>query len=64
MSASEKKLKITLVRSILGTPEPQRRVVAALGLKRTNNSVEHFDSPMIRGMIRKVPHLITVEECQ
>ncbi|MFM7389184.1 MAG: 50S ribosomal protein L30 [Vampirovibrionales bacterium] len=63
MTASDKKLKITLTRSVLGTPEKQRRVVAALGLKKTNRSVEHYDTVLIRGMIRKVSHLLTVEEC-
>lgn len=56
------KLKITLVRSLAGRPEKQRAVVKALGLHRIRHTVEHSDSPQIRGMVRKVAHLITCEE--
>ncbi|ABO48782.1 LSU ribosomal protein L30P [Desulforamulus reducens MI-1] len=56
------KLKITLVRSLIGRPEAQRKVVRALGLGKTNSMVEQNDSPIIRGMINKVAHLVKVEE--
>lgn len=56
------KLKITLKKSVIGTPEDQRATVKALGLKKTNSSVEQEDSPEIRGMIHKVAHLLKVEE--
>ncbi|AEF93134.1 ribosomal protein L30 [Desulfotomaculum nigrificans CO-1-SRB] len=56
------KLKITLVRSLIGKPETQRKVVRALGLGKTNSVVEHNDTPQIRGMINKVSHLVKVEE--
>ena len=49
-----KQLRITLVRSVIGRPEPQRRTVEALGLKKINQVVEHEDTPQIRGMINKV----------
>ena len=55
-------LKITLVRSVIGSPEKQRKVVKALGLKKTNSSVVQDDNAFIRGMIAKVHHLVSVEE--
>ncbi|BBB91377.1 MAG TPA: 50S ribosomal protein L30 [Methylomusa anaerophila] len=55
------KVKITLTRSLIGRPEDQRATVKALGLKKTNSSVTQEDTPVIRGMIRKVEHLVTVE---
>lgn len=56
------KLKITLVRSLIGRPENQRKTVRSLGLTKTNSSVVHEDTPQIRGMINKVTHLLKVEE--
>lgn len=58
------KLKIVLTRSLIGRPEEQRATVKALGLGKTNSSVVQEDSPAIRGMIRKVSHLVSVEEVQ
>ncbi len=58
------KLKITLTRSLIGRPENQRATVKALGLGKTNSSVIHEENDAIRGMIRKVEHLVTVEEVQ
>lgn len=58
------KLKITLTRSLIGRPEDQRATVRALGLGKTNSFVEQDDTAVIRGMIRKVEHLVTVEEVQ
>ncbi len=58
------KLKITLTRSLIGRPEDQRATVKALGLGKTNSSVVQDDSPVIRGMVRKVVHLVSVEEVQ
>lgn len=55
-------LKITLVRSLIGRPETQRKVVRALGLGKTNSVVEKTDNPQVRGMINKVAHLVKVEE--
>ncbi len=57
-----KKLKIVQKRSIIDQIEPQKRTIKALGLGRPGYSVEHNDTPQIRGMIRKVVHLVTVEE--
>lgn len=56
------KLKITLVKSLIGRPESQRVTVRTLGLTRTNSSVIQEDTPQIRGMISKVAHLLKVEE--
>lgn len=56
------KLRITQIRSLISRPEPHRRTVRALGLKRINDSVIQEDKPEIRGMINKVSHLVKVEE--
>lgn len=58
------KLYITWVRSTIGLPEPQRRVIQALGLRRLHQTVERADSPTIRGMVHKVQHLVRVERVQ
>lgn len=60
--AATKKIRVTLVRSPIGYPEPQKRTVRALGLRRMHQTVEHTDTPAIRGMITKVVHLVQVEE--
>jgi large subunit ribosomal protein L30 len=67
MSASKtveapKKVKVTLIRSTIGVQEKLIRVVRSLGLRKTNRSVEHYVTPIIAGMLKKVPHLVTVEE--
>lgn len=56
------KLKITLTRSLIGRPEDQRATVKALGLGKMNSSIVQDDTAAIKGMIRKVEHLVTVEE--
>jgi len=56
------KLKIQQVRSTVGRIENQRRTVRALGITRLYQTVEHEDTPQIRGMIQKIKHLIKVEE--
>ncbi len=60
--ANAKTLRITLVRSPIGYAERQKRTVRALGLRRMNQTVEQADTPVIRGMIAKVSHLLKVEE--
>lgn len=55
------KLKITQVRSTIKRLEKQKRTMRALGIKRLHETVVHNDSPTIRGMIKCVAHLITVE---
>ena len=59
-----KKLRITQTRSIIDQIEPQKRTIKALGLGRPNYSVMKNDTPQVRGMIRKVIHLVKVEEVQ
>lgn len=61
-SASEKKIRVTLVRSPIGYTKDQRATANALGLRRMHQTVEHVDSPALRGMIRKIVHLVQVEE--
>ena len=56
------KLKITLVKSIIGRPEKHRKVVRGLGLKKMNRSVVRLDTPEIRGMVNTVSHLVSAEE--
>ena len=57
-----KKLLITQTRSAIDRIEPQKRTIKALGLGRPNYSVVKEDTPQIRGMIRKVIHLVDVKE--
>ncbi len=57
-----KKIKITLVRSRIGTTPYQRKQLDALGLKRMHRSKVFNDTPAIRGIIEKVPHLLSVAE--
>jgi large subunit ribosomal protein L30 len=54
------KLQVTLVKSTIGRPKKHRDVVAGLGLKKLNHSVEHADTPEVRGMISKISHLLNV----
>jgi large subunit ribosomal protein L30 len=60
--AKKKTLKIKLVKSPIGYSQRQKGTVKALGLKKLNDIVEHTDTPVIRGMIFKVSHLVEVEE--
>lgn len=55
-------LRITLIRSSIGHKEEQKRTIRALGLRRLGQTVIRGDSPEVRGMIRKVKHLVSVEE--
>ncbi len=58
----KKTLKITLVKSLISSPERQKATVRALGLNKVNQTVELADSKVVRGMIAKVIHLVNVEE--
>ena len=55
-----KKLNVTLTRSLIGLSPKQEATVKALGLRRINQTVQHDDTPTIRGMIAKVPHVLRV----
>ena len=60
--SERKALRITLVRSGIGCPRRQRQTLTGLGLTRVGNTVLHYDSPSMQGMIRKVLHLVEVRE--
>lgn len=60
--ADEKTLRITQVRSAIKRPKKQQRTLHALGIRRIRHTVEHIDSPQLRGMLAVVSHLVTVEE--
>lgn len=55
-------LKITQVKGLVGTNPNHRKNIGALGLKRIGQSVVKQDTPIVRGMVQKVRHLVTVEE--
>ena len=56
------KIKVTKVRSAIDRSKNQKRILEALGLKKIGQTVEHDDSSSIMGMVRKVNHLVSVEE--
>ena len=56
------RLRITWVRSCIGRPQSQEKVIQALGLRRLHQTVIHGDTPTMRGMVNKVKHLVAVEE--
>jgi len=60
-TGSKKTVKVTLVRSIIGTRESHRATVRGLGLCRINHCVELEDTPAVRGMIHKVAYLVKAE---
>lgn len=57
-------IKITLTKSAIGYSEDQKRTVKALGLGKLNSSTVKPDNPQIRGMVRKISHLVTVEQVE
>ena len=57
-----KVLKVTWVKSTIGYSTRQKNTVRALGLRRLGQTIEHSDTPAIRGMLNKVSHLVKVEE--
>jgi large subunit ribosomal protein L30 len=61
-NTSGKTLRVTLLKSPIGYTKDQKATVRALGLRRMNQTVEHKDSPAIRGMLNKIGHLIRIEE--
>jgi large subunit ribosomal protein L30 len=62
MAAEGKRLKLQLVRSPIGGTERQRATVRALGLRKLRQVVEQSDSPVTRGMVQKVAHLVRIVE--
>ncbi len=61
-ATTERKLRITWVKSSIGYPLRQKRTIRALGLRQLGDVVEKADTPAIRGMVDKVRHLVRVEE--
>ncbi len=61
-TAGSKTLRVTLVRSPIGFTKDQKATVFALGLHRMHQTVEHKNTPAVRGMLTKVIHLLKVEE--
>ena len=53
-------LKVKMIGSIIGCPDKQRATVRGLGLRRLHQVVERADTPEIRGMVKKVPHLVAL----
>ncbi len=60
--ASGKTLRVTWVRSAIGFTKDQKATVRALGLHRLHETVEHQDTPALRGMLTKIIHLLKIEE--
>ncbi len=59
---SEEKIKIKLVKSVIGAPEKHEKIVRALGLTKTNRVVEHNKTDIIMGMVKKIPHMVEIVE--
>lgn len=57
-----KKLRITQIRSGIDRPERQKRTLIALGIKKMNQTVELEATPQVAGMVKKIKHLLSVEE--
>ncbi|HEX9202970.1 MAG TPA: 50S ribosomal protein L30 [Vicinamibacteria bacterium] len=55
-------VKVKMIGSVIGCPDDQRATVRGLGLRKLHQVVEREDTPMVRGMIKKVPHLVAVVE--
>ena len=59
---SKNKLKIKQIKSVIGYRVQSRNTLEALGIKKMNQSVIHDDSPAIRGMVKSIQHLVSMEE--
>jgi large subunit ribosomal protein L30 len=57
-----KKVRVTLVKSAIGYSKRHKDTVRALGLRRLHQTVEHADTPVLRGMLAKVAHLVEVQD--
>jgi large subunit ribosomal protein L30 len=62
MSADRKTVKVKQIRSGIGCPREMRETLKALGLGKMHRVAERIDSPELRGMIKKIPHLVEVVE--
>ena len=61
---NDKTVLVTLVRSPIGYTRDQKATALALGLRRMHQTIEHRDTPSLRGMINKIAHLVQVEEAK
>ncbi len=59
---AKKNIKVTLVKSLIGSTEKQRRIAKALGLTKKDQTVEHQNTPVINGMVSAISHLLKVTE--
>jgi large subunit ribosomal protein L30 len=59
---SGKTLRVTLVRSSIGYTKDQKATVKALGFRRLHQTIQHKDTPALRGMLNKIIHLLKIEE--
>jgi large subunit ribosomal protein L30 len=59
-SAAAGTVKIKMIGSVIGCPEKQRETVRGLGLRRLHQVVERVDTPAVRGMVKKIPHLVAI----
>lgn len=57
-----KMIKLRQVRSVVGTPRTQRAILTTLGLRRIRHVVERQDTPAVRGVVAKIPHLVEIVE--
>ena len=62
LETSEKTIRITWGKSDIGFPKDQKATVKALGLRRLHQTIEHKDTPALRGMVNKIIHLLKIEE--
>jgi len=58
---ADKKIRVTQIKSLIGTKQDHRATVRGLGLRRINHTVELEDTPAVRGMVRKVAYLVKCE---
>ena len=56
------RIKVTQIKSKIGQPESQKKILAALGIRKMHQTVEHEDTPQIMGMVNKLKHLVKVEK--
>lgn len=56
------RIRVTQIKSKIGQPEVQKRILASLGIRKMHQTVEHDDTPQIMGMINKLKHLVKVEK--
>jgi large subunit ribosomal protein L30 len=62
MAKKTQTIRIRQVRSPVGRPRKQREVLRSLGLRRIRHEVERVDTPAVRGMVKKIPHLVEIVE--